>query len=102
MEFLRDRLELLQREGEEPPGGGGSPLLEVDAGRGELDQPLEVLPLGTGGAEPEDLPLLVRLEVAAFSKGFEAARDAVGAGRGGEAQAFGRAARIRSISGTST
>lgn len=97
-QLLRDVRELLDREGEETPRRSRPLLPQVVAGRGELDQPLQVAPAGAGGTGPDGLPLLVGLEEPVRAEGGEAAREAVRVGPGVGAQAFGRAERIRSIS----
>ncbi len=102
LEVQRGIRELFEREREEPGGGLPASSPEVDAGRRDLDQPLEVTAILSGGTEPDRLPLLVGLEEPAFAQGVEPSREAFRFGRRGFAQAFGRAERIRSSSAAST
>lgn len=95
-------LELLEREREKPAGGNGSPSAEMDARRGDLNQALDVSAVGAGRPHPDGLPLLVRLEVPPFREGSESSGEVVEVGHGEVAQVRGSAARISSISGTST
>ncbi len=102
MKVRRTTLELLERQGEEATCGTRAALLDVDAGGCELDQALKVPALGSGGEEPDRLPVFVGLEEAPLAECREAAGDRLGGGRVGNGQAFGSAEMILSISAAST
>ncbi len=74
----------------------------MDACRGDLDEPLEVAPFGSGRPEPDHFPLLVGLEEPPCLEGGEPAGEAVGVGHRVDAQVFGSEERIWTISATST
>lgn len=102
VELVRGVRELREGEGEEGRSGSEPPRREVNPSRGDLDQPLEVpLPV-PDRADPDRLPVLVRLEESARREGGEPPVEAVAVAGQGSAQAFGRAERISSISSTST
>jgi glycosyltransferase involved in cell wall biosynthesis len=101
-EVRRTVRELLERKGEEAARGAGAPLFEVNAGRRELDQALQVPAPDALGDEPDRLPLLVSLEEASLAEIDVPAGDRPGGERAGNGQPFGRAERIRSISVAST
>jgi len=61
-ETFGDRLQLREREAEEPPRRRRVSAPDVDARRGELDQPLQEDAVVPCAFVPEALPILVRLE----------------------------------------
>lgn len=102
VEAVRGVRELGKGEGEERRGGTDPSCGEVDASRGDLDQPLEVPPPSAFRAEPDGLPLLVSSEVETGPEGVEPPGEGFAVAGQGRVQAFGRAERISSISSAST